>query len=316
MSQRDDERVDKAPPADSQPYPKALAALTYAWYRGSAAVAANVFRGSMGRRVVDAIGLTTGVALSGKRQMVARHHRRILGPHASESAVQTSVSGAFRSYARYWHEMSRLGDMLRSGEILRTTRVEGFHHIEESAAAGNGTIVVLPHLGGFDAAGAWLALKGYPPAVVAEVVEPRSVFDWFIRIRTAIGMKVIPLGPAAAGEVARELRANRVVCLLSDRDIAGDGIPVRFFDGMASMPGGPAVLALRTGARILPAAAFFDGPSGHRIEVRPPLDLTRSGSVREDVMRITQSMAECFEEFIREAPDQWLVMLPFWEGDE
>ena len=318
MNPRDDAHVDRTPIPSAEPnaYPKLLAPLTYAWYRGTSAVAGNVFRGPAGRRAVGAIGFASGLALSKKRLMVARHQRRILGPNASEAQVQASVTGAFRSYARYWHEMSRIRNMVRSGELDRNLSLDGFEHFTDSVDAGKGTILVLPHLGGFEAAGAWLAAHGFPLTVVAEVVEPRSVFDWFVRIRDSIGMNVIPLGPSALGKLAGVLRSNGVVCLLADRDLSGDGISVQFFGGTTTMPGGPAVLALRTGARIIPAAAYFEEGQGHNVEVLPPIDTARSGTVRQDVERITQAIADSFEHLIRKAPDQWLVMLPVWEDDE
>ncbi len=301
---------------DESQYPKALAPITYAWYRGGAAFSSRVLRGGPGRRAVQLFGTASSIALAQKRQLVKRHQRRILGPNASEAQVQQSVTGAFRSYARYWHELSRLPQMVRDGSLVRKMRTTGFEHIHASAAAGKGTILVLPHLGGFDAAGAYLASIGYPPLVVAERVEPVSVFEWFVQIRSEIGMTVEPMGPQAAANVAMALRENRVVCLLTDRDIAGDGVPVQFFGGATTMPAGPALLAIRTGAQILPVATYFEGSSGHYLRVLPPLDTSRQGSLREDLARITQDLATQFETLIRAAPEQWLVMVPFWKDDE
>ena len=73
----------------------------------------------------------------------------------------------------------------------------------------------------------------------------------------------------------RALRDNRIVCLLSDRDLEGDGVEVEFFGERTTLPGGPATLALRTGAPLVPAAVYFRPGRDHRGVVRPPIEVER-----------------------------------------
>jgi KDO2-lipid IV(A) lauroyltransferase len=49
--------------------------------------------------------------------------------------------------------------------------------------------------------------------------------------------------------------------------------------------------------------------------VRPPLDTSRQGRLREDVGRITQDLAHELEYLIRRAPEQWHLMQPNWPSD-
>ena len=49
--------------------------------------------------------------------------------------------------------------------------------------------------------------------------------------------------------------------------------------------------------------------------VRPPLDTTRRGSLREDVARVTQDLAHALEDLIRQAPEQWHLLQPNWPSD-
>ena len=112
-----------------------------------------------------------------------------------------------------------------------------------------------------------------------------------VRRRSArsIGLEIVPLGPGALSALLQALRDNRIVCLLSDRDLSGDGIDVEFFGERTTLPGGPATLALRTGATLLPAAVYFRPGRNHDAVVRPPVPVTREGRLREDVERITQT---------------------------
>lgn len=105
--------------------------------------------------------------------------------------------------------------------------------------------------------GRWAVDTGIKMTVVVEAIQPPALFEWFADLRRKFGMTVIPLGPSAGTQVLRALRNNEVVCLLSDRDLTGGGIPVQFFGETTTLPAGPATLALRTGAALLPTAAFL-----------------------------------------------------------
>jgi len=140
------------------------------------------------------------------------------------------------------------------------------------------------------------------------------LFDWFRELREALGMNVIPLGPDAGAAVIRSLKDNHIVCLLSDRAIGGTGIEVEFFGERTLLPAGPATLALRTGAPLIPTAAYYRGRMHHGV-LRPPVPTERHGKMREDVTRITQLLAAELETLIRAAPEQWHLMQPNWPSD-
>jgi KDO2-lipid IV(A) lauroyltransferase len=154
----------------------------------------------------------------------------------------------------------------------------------------------------------------FPVTVVAEALEPPELFDWFTAWRNKIGMSVVPLGREAGSGVIAALRAGGVVGLLCDRDLTHDGIEVMFFGEKTTLPGGPATLAARTGAPLLPCCVLFEGDHRRGI-VLPPIDTARRGSLREDVTRITQEIADALASLIRLAPEQWHVFQPNWPSD-
>jgi phosphatidylinositol dimannoside acyltransferase len=150
---------------------------------------------------------------------------------------------------------------------------------------------------------------------VVEPVEPPELFEWFAEYRRGLGMEVVPLSPTAGATLSRVLRSNGRIALLSDRDIGGTGVEVEFFGERTTLPGGPATLALRTGAALLPTTVYYNDDGTRRGIVRPPLDTTRQGTLREDVARITQALADQLAEMISEAPEQWHVFQPNWPSD-
>lgn len=246
--------------------------------------------------------------------MVGRHLKRIHGSELSDAALPAEVQRSFDSYARYWVEAFRLSKF-SADDLDRGLSYEGLEYIEEARARGRGSIMALPHLGGWEYGGAWLTTHGFPITVVVEPLEPRELFEWFVQLREQLGMTVVPLGPRAGAEVLHALGRNELVGLLCDRDLVGGGVEVEFFGERTTLPAGPVTLALRSGAPILPTAVYFDDAGHHHGVVRPPLDLTRRGSLREDIARITQLLASELEILIAAAPEQWHVFQPNWPSD-
>ena len=220
-----------------------------------------------------------------------------------------------RAYGRYYAESFRL-PATSPGELDRRFRVEGYEHFAAALEEGRGMLVVLPHLGSWEWMAQWVArVLDVPVTAVVERLEPPALFEWFTELRREMGLHIVPLGPEAGKAVSQALKAGHVIALLSDRDITGSGIEVDFFGERTTLPGGPATLALRTGAPLVPVAMYDEPDGGHVAVVKPPLPVERKGSFREDVTRLTQDIATALEDLIRAAPDQWHLLQPNWPSD-
>ena len=284
--------------------------LTSLTYRGASALVQGL-PPAVGDRLARVGGRVAARTMKRRREMVVRHQRR-----ASGSLEDGAIAGAFDSYARYWLEMLRMPADVRRGEVAAHFSIDGYDRILAGLDAGKGVIVALPHLGGWEYAAAWMGHMGHRMLAVVEPIEPPDLYEWFVAQRGVIGLDVVPLGPGVLGVLLGALRDNRIVCLLSDRDLTGDGIEVDFFGERTTLPGGPATLALRTGATLLPAAVYFRPGRDHHAVVRPPVPAVREGRLRDDVARITQALGHEFEELIRAAPQQWHLMQPNWPSDK
>ncbi len=253
---------------------------------------------------------------SERRFLVERNLRRVAGPDLPRSELRRQVRRTFMAYARYYVESARLPELDRR-RVADQFTAEGFGHIEDGVASGVGPILVLPHLGGWEWAGFWLTeVPGYRVTAVMEPLEPPELHEWFVAYRERLGMEIVTLGEGAAGELMRAIRAGNVICLLSDRDVAGNGVEVEFFGERTTLPAGPATLALRTGAALLPTAVYHEAQGRNHAVIRPPVPAERSDRrLREDVASVTQALAHELEILIRAAPEQWHLMQPNWPSD-
>ncbi len=234
---------------------------------------------------------------------------RVLGPDCPPRRLDEVAREGMRSYARYWLEIFRLS-VIPQEQIVARMNITGMDRVHEAMDRGKGLIIALPHSGNWDHAGAYLVLSGVPFTTVAERLEPAEVFQRFVTFRESLGMEVVPL---TGGEqppfriLAERLRAGGALCLLSDRDLSKGGVPVRFFGAQATMPAGPARLALDTGATLVPAVLWFeDGGWGGK--VYPPIAHT-------DVATMTQDVADAFADTIVEHPQDWHMLQRLWTED-
>jgi KDO2-lipid IV(A) lauroyltransferase len=254
--------------------------------------------------------------------MNERHMRRVL---ASECVPGVEPDGAlvrrlsrrsYRAYGQYWLDGARL-PYTSPETVRRRMTFDGRSEaiIRAANAEGRGIVMALPHVGSWEWGGAWLALEDMPMTAVVERVEPERLFEWLVDQRRQMGLTAVPLGEGSGPALLRALKNRAVVGLVSDRDLVGNGVEVEFFGERTTLPGGAATLALRTGAVLLPVMVSSGPGNWHTGVVHPPLDTTRSGSLRADIRRLTQELATCFEGFIRRNPEQWHLYQPNWPSD-
>ncbi|MEU8551701.1 phosphatidylinositol mannoside acyltransferase [Streptomyces roseoverticillatus] len=240
---------------------------------------------------------------------------RVLPGASAERLAHVSRAG-MRSYMRYWMESFRLP--VWSVERRRSAFApEGLHHLEEALASGRGVVIALPHMGNYDLAGAWVTTRlGVPFTTVAERLKPETLYDRFVAYREGLGMEVLPhAGGSAFGTLARRLRAGGLVCLVADRDLSSSGIEVTFFGEATKMPAGPAMLAVQTGALLLPVTLWYDRSPVMKGRVHAPLEVPAEGTRAEKAAAMTQQVADVFAEGIAEHPEDWHMLQRLWLAD-
>ena len=234
---------------------------------------------------------------------------------ASDADRRAAIGRSFGSYGRYYIDSFRL-PTLAATEVDAGFRTEGFENITNALEGDVGPLLILPHLGGWEWAGFWLATQHQLPVTgIVEAIEPPELFEWFREFRESIQFRVIEVGERSGPQIIQSLKEKRITCLLGDRIVNEvSAVPVEFFGERTLLPAGPATLALRTGAPLLPTAVYFEDDR-HLGRVQPPVPAEREGKFRHDVQRITQLLAYELETLIRAAPEQWHMLQPAWPSD-
>ncbi len=279
--------------------------------------AASGFMGIWPRWVVRRLGEMAGVVASwllpGRRRMAARHASRT-GLDIALGSRTRAARRMFASYGRYWGESLWAGPR-NVRRVVDRFDLEGFDQLWDALADGSGVVVALPHLGNWEMAGVAVWDRDLEVVAVAENLANAHIRDWFSQVRALSGIKVIFARKGLLKQLEEKLATRTAVCLPSDRDLSGRGVPVRFFGEKTTLPAGPLLLAVRTGRPVFPAAVYFN-QDRYRAVLKPPLPIPGEGTLSERLRKGAQLMAGAFEDLIGEAPEQWHLLQPNWPSDQ
>jgi KDO2-lipid IV(A) lauroyltransferase len=238
---------------------------------------------------------------------------RVALPEAGRSDLRRITYQNFRNHAKAYADLMRLP--VASVEDLRSLlHSTGWENLEAARARGKGVLVVSCHMGSWEVAAAIWSSTMAPVNLFAEELEPRELYDWYRTTRARLGISVLPLNRTGLRKVLQALDAEEMVVTAIDRDILGTGIQVDFFGAPASIPDGPAAIALRRGTPLLPVCVYRLPDDTFQAIGYPPIFAEPTGDARADVKGVTEELVRAMEQMIREHPDQWHLPHRIWQG--
>ncbi|TAK27867.1 MAG: hypothetical protein EPO21_23325 [Chloroflexota bacterium] len=244
-----------------------------------------------------------------KAEYVIDNMRRVLGQDTDPRVVKAMARRSLQNYCKYLADFLRF-PRLGGTEIEQMVRFTGWEYFDRALQAGRGVIFIGMHMGNFDLGGAALALRNYPVNVIAETFQPERLNRLVQTSRAEKGIRVIPLEQSAR-RVLSALRRNEMLALLIDRP-SPDGVPVTFFGYRTSVPGGAALLALKTGAAVIPACVVRQPDNSYLGIVDKEIEFQPIGNLTQDVQDLTQKIVSSLESWIQRYPDQWYMFRPMW----
>jgi lauroyl/myristoyl acyltransferase len=268
-----------------------------AWYRAAPERAAQARRNL--RRVaqaLDARGLGSPDVRAAARD---------------SGALERLVRAAFRHNARYYLEVAR-APSLRAADVERRLMVETPDVVADAFRSGDPVIFVGLHFGDLELPARFLAARVGQAVAPMETIGDPALQAYFERTRGANGVRIVGLREARR-ELLGAIRQGVSVGLVGDRDLTGGGSPVTLFGAPATLPLGPALLSIESGAPMYVVGVRRSEASGSYRGRLEPIPMPPEGPRRERVMAATASVAEAFERIVSDAPEQWwAVFFPIW----
>ena len=245
-----------------------------------------------------------------RRTLLANQRR--LRPTASRREIGRNARLAAITVAKNYYDLFRLPSMSKEG-ILDYFDGHDLHYLEQAYARGKGVIVIAPHMGSYSLVPSFGSCLGYPSVAVVERIRDERLHNYFLRLRANHGLQILTTGQEDVRNILRAIRNGHVVMMLADRNVGTSSDDVMFCGERTLLPAGPALLARRTGAALLPAYSYRVGNTHSVAVAMPELCLPDiAGTPEERRHADTQLVAQQMEAMIRQYPDQWAVLQSVW----
>ena len=213
--------------------------------------------------------------------------------------------GSFESLGRLVADFAQMGRW-EASDLDRHVRWEGWEHYQKAQARGRGVLYLAAHFGSWEVVSFAQSLRGAPMAFIVRPADNLRIEALVRARRERHGNAVIPKR-SALRDCLRRLKRGETVGILIDQHVpAESGVVSQLLGQPVYTTSALALLALRTGAPVLPAFALRQADGTQRIILGPEIDLERSGDPARDVIVATQRFNEAVERFIAERPDHWL----------
>jgi lauroyl/myristoyl acyltransferase len=252
-----------------------------------------------------------------KRRVVEANAAHVLGLPVGDPRAARLARRIYGTYAVFALELMRLPS-LPADEPQRLLRAEGPDHERIMAtwdrcrSEGRAVIAVSGHIGSIEVFAGAYAGRGIPTYGLADDSAFPELFDILTRSRARWGVTIIPW--RRMREVFRALRSPSVLGMVVDWGYRADDMPVRLLDRWTTLPVGPATLAARTRALIVPVVARREPDGRYRATMHDPIEVTDASPA--SLQRATQAIADALGRMVREAPDQWYTFKPVWPAED
>jgi KDO2-lipid IV(A) lauroyltransferase len=246
------------------------------------------------------------------RRDVKDNMRHVLGPDADEKEVSRAAREVFRNVIRYYADLIRMPRIDPNRLLEEKLDVHGLENLQNALAQGKGVVLASAHYGNPELAVQALATVDIYVYGLTEPLQPQQLSDLTHRLRSTHGHIYRPVSTSAVKGALRHLRQGGVVAILCDRDIQKTGQLLPLCGQPARFPLGAAMLALHTGAQVVPAFHRRSETGRDDIWLEPPLPLERTGDDEHDARALSERILARFEVYLRRDPGQWIVLEPIW----
>ena len=190
---------------------------------------------------------------------------------------------------------------------------EGLEYYREVMAQNKGMLSIVAHFGNWEMMTRAFPLVAEPIGIVYRPLDNPILDNLMEWVRTLDGNSLIPKG-GSGRQIIRLLKQNKVLGILSDQNVSvREGIFVDFFGRPACTGAGLAVIAMRSGAPVVPAFMPRMKNGKYRLIFQPPVTIDNTGDYEKDLFTNTQRFTKVVEAMVRQYPDQWFWLHQRWK---
>ena len=256
------------------------------------------------------LGSLLYLALGGYRRVAVKNLALVYGSETSEAERIVMAKSVFRHFGQVATEFVKLPQLSRA-EVDRLVTVEGEEHLKAAFEAGQGVLTITGHFGNWEMLGRWLGTHDIPLNVVARRANDPEAEKLLRDSREGYGAQVFLRGGSARA-ILNCLKCNELLILLPDQNSAEIFVP--FFGIPTGTADGPAIIHLKTGAKIVFSWCIRTPDNRFRLIFEPVYSYAPTGNKKDDSEAIMTEVNARIEAQIRKHPTQWLWLHDRWKA--
>ncbi|MBX2967600.1 MAG: lysophospholipid acyltransferase family protein [Cyclobacteriaceae bacterium] len=258
--------------------------------------------------------------LGGMAWLFARQSRKLTVRHLTMAYRKEKTEQEIRRMARQVFVMmgKNAGDIIRTFKIHsledfdKIRVVHGADIAAQAYAKGKGVIFLTAHLGAFEFVATELSFRGYKPLIIGTPLKDKRLTNLLWEQRNKLGASAIERGKETV-RLIKNLKTGGTIAILIDQDTRVKSVFVNFFGIPCATPIGATLLALKTGAAIVPVFYHLREDGMQEANFYPEVELTVTGDEETDMKVNTQRLSDVIEAEIRKHPGQWLWLHERWK---
>lgn len=256
--------------------------------------------------VLQKVGALLGVVfllVSPRRRTVLANLKRVF-PGRSAWARSLIAVRCAAHFGRIGFDYIKWGQV-PAEEFKRMVTCTGLENLKGALAGGNGVFVLSAHFGHWEVAAQWLAVHGFPQALVYRPLENPLMEAALAATRTRFGSSLIPKSGATRGVMKTLAKGGIVDILIDQKSDLEHSVIVDFLGVPTPTTPSLAKFVLATGAAVAPLLSYPKG-TGYEFTIEPPILAGPS----DTTTTLTQRYNDALSCAILARPELW-----FWFHD-
>lgn len=250
--------------------------------------------------------------LGTKNRIITLHNLMRSFPEKNTDEIIKIAKGVYRHFAIVAAEFFDMPYISRK-KIHEWVDVDGLENGQTAIAQGKGVLSIVAHFGNWELLTIAIPMFFKPMYIVYRPLDNKVIDNIVEFVRTMQGNELIPKG-GSGKRIMELLKDNQIIGILSDQNVSKrEGVFVDFFSRTACSGVGLAVMAMRSGAPVVPVFMARQKSGKYKLIVKPAMEAVCTDDYEADLVVNTQRFTKIIEDIIREYPEQWFWFHQRWK---
>jgi KDO2-lipid IV(A) lauroyltransferase len=263
-------------------------------------------------QMFGSLGVLTFRILKEERIKTINNLNIAYGHEKSQAEIHAMAKEVFVNLGKSGAEFAIKIGQKNPEQFFKDLEVRGNEHLQEAQKKGRGVLGLISHMGCWEGTALGIPMLGIPAYAIGKRLGNEQLNTLLFESRGKKGVKTLARG-SSYKTILRVLAENNLVGILIDQDTDVRGVFVDFYGKPAHTPIGAAMLAMDSGAPVLPAFYLKKPDDTYELIIEKEISLVKTGNRRKDMEENTRLFHAVIEKYIKKYPTQWVWMHNRWK---